>query len=49
MTLTGTMNAIDNMTKEIHKVYNEYNKKKKENAKYQTNLNRINMEIQKQS
>jgi len=43
------MDAINNMTKEIHKVYNEYKKKKQVNARYQINLNRITMEIQKQS
>lgn len=43
------MNAIGYMTKEIHRVYNEYKEKKQLNAKHQIDLNRINKEIQEQS
>lgn len=49
MSLFEIITTIDNMTVQVQTVYNEYEKNKRESARHKTSVNRLNMEIQKQS
>lgn len=49
ISLSEIMKELDNMIIEVQKIKNEYEKKKRENAKYKIDLNRLTMEIQKLS
>lgn len=49
MSLSQIIIEIDDMTVQVQTVYEEYEKSERESMRHKTSVNRLNMEIQKQS